>query len=522
MKILFYDCFAGVSGDMNLAAMLGLGVSPDFLRAELSKLGLDDEFRLDVGKDARNGIHGLRVDVRLAADDAAGGQHRHDGPHGHDHGGPHDHEHGHGGQQEHGHIHGGHHHEAQEKRHAHEPGPAHAQATDHGHDRHHHHYGHAQAKQHAQHHGREHVHPAGHGHDGHHPEPGQEDVHGSHEHGHSHGGSHGHAPHRNLAAIEAIIRGSSLSEPVKDTSQAIFRKVAQAEAKVHGKTVDEVHFHEVGAVDSIVDIVGAAICYHALGVDAVWASPVELGGGFVRCAHGLMPVPAPATTEILAGVPTTRGGTPHEATTPTGAAILATLATRFTATPALTLEQTAYGIGHRQTERPNILRVHLATAEAPDAPAPQAKAPDDARLLVCNIDDMTAEALGVAMDVLMDHGAMDVHFTPILMKKNRPGTTLSLLCAAADEERFKDLVFRHTTTLGIKVLRLEKTVLDRTFSRLDTPLGPVTMKHAARNGVRLRSKPELEDCRELAKRHGLSLAEVQAVVADCAGRGEKP
>ncbi|BAH75147.1 nickel pincer cofactor biosynthesis protein LarC [Solidesulfovibrio magneticus] len=485
MKILFYDCFAGVSGDMNLAAMMGLGVSPDFLRAELSKLGLDEEFRLDVGEDARNGIHGLRVDVRLTADDAAGGHHEHGEIHGHDHGGPHGHEHGHGrhhehGQeQEHGHVHGGHHHEAQAKRHAH------AAAHDHGHR---------------------------HSHDGHHHEPGQEHVHGSH--------SHGHAPHRNLAAIEAIIRGSSLSEPVQDTSLAIFRKVAEAEAKVHGKAVDEVHFHEVGAVDSIVDIVGAAICYHALGVDAVWASPVELGGGFVHCAHGLMPVPAPATTEILAGVPTTRGGTPHEATTPTGAAILATLSTRFTATPALTLEKTAYGIGHRHTERPNVLRVHLAKAEAPDATA--AKAPDDARLLVCNIDDMTAEALGVAMDVLMEHGAMDVHFTPILMKKNRPGTTLSLLCAAADEERFKDLVFRHTTTLGVKVLRLEKTVLDRTFSRLDTPLGPVTMKHAARNGVRLRSKPELEDCRELARRHGLSLAEVQAVVSQCAGRGETP
>ncbi len=432
MKILFYDCFAGVSGDMNLAAMMGLGVSPDFLRAELSKLGLNDEFRLDVGEDARNGIHGLRVDVRLTADDAAG--------------------------EEHGH--GGHH------------------------------------------------------------EPGQEHVHGSH--GHAHGDSGGHAPHRNLAAIEAIIRGSALSDAVKDTSLAIFRKVAQAEAKVHSKTVAEVHFHEVGAVDSIVDIVGAAICFHALGVDAVWASPVELGGGFVRCAHGLMPVPAPATTEILTGVPTTRGGTPHEATTPTGAAILATLTTRCTATPALTLEKTAYGIGHRQTERPNVLRVHLAMAEAPDAPPPAAKAPSDARLLVCNIDDMTAEALGVAMDVLMEHGAMDVHFTPILMKKNRPGTSLSLLCAATDEERFKDLIFRHTATLGVKVLRLEKTELDRTFSRLETPLGPVTMKHAARNGLRLRSKPELEDCRELARRHGLSLAEVQAVVAGCAGRGEKP
>lgn len=417
MKILYYDAFAGISGDMNLAALIDLGVDPDHLRAELGKLGLDEEFGLDVRADSRCGIHGTRVDVRLH-------------PHRHDHDGA-------------GHAHG---------------------------------------------------------------------------HGHDHGGHGHHHAHRGLADITAIIGQSALDRAVKDTSLALFRLVAEAEAQVHGTTVDKVHFHEVGATDSIVDLVGAAICLESLGVDAVWASPVELGAGTVRCAHGVMPVPAPATEAILHGVPTTRGGTPHEATTPTGAALLAGLAGRFVASPAMTVLRTGYGIGHRETqELPNVLRVHLAEVE----PATTTKAaPNQARLLQCNIDDMTAEALGEAMDLLMEHGAMDVHFTPIVMKKSRPATSLTLLCGAADEERFKELLFRHTTTLGVKSLAVEKTELERKFERLDTPLGSVTMKHALRDGRLLRSKPEFEDCRALARKHGLPLAEVYALVAGCRPGGD--
>jgi uncharacterized protein (DUF111 family) len=215
--------------------------------------------------------------------------------------------------------------------------------------------------------------------------------------------------------------------------------------------------------------------------------------------------------EILAGLPTTRGAVAKETTTPTGAAILAVLADRFTATPAMAVERTGYGIGHRVTDIPNVLRVYLAEAEADKAGGTVGPA----RLLQCNIDDMTAEMLGVTMDVLMEAGAMDVHFTPILMKKNRPATCLSLLCGTADEERFKALVFRHTTTLGIKSFPLEKTALDIAFERLDTPLGPVTMKNALLGGAVIRSKPELEDCRELARRHDLPLAEVYAVIGRC-------
>ncbi|KHK01713.1 hypothetical protein NY78_2801 [Desulfovibrio sp. TomC] len=310
MKILFYDCFAGISGDMNLAAMIGLGVDPESLRTELSKLGLDHEFALRVATDARHGIVGTRVDVVLTHE-AAGHDHGHAAAM-HEH--THDHHHG-----DHVHTH------------------------EHGHE-----HEHGQAHEHE--HGQAHQYEHGHG----------------HEHGQAHRGHrHAHGPNRNLANIEAIIQGSALDDAIKATSLRIFRKVAAAEARVHGKTVDEVHFHEVGATDSIVDIVGAAICFHQLGVDAVWASPVELGGGFVHCAHGCIPVPAPATMEILHGIPTTRGAVKQETATPTGAAILATLVDTFTLTPTMVTEKTAYGIGHRDMDIPNILRVHLAEVDRP-------------------------------------------------------------------------------------------------------------------------------------------------------------
>lgn len=258
---------------MNLAALIDLGVSPDYLKAELAKLAIDDEFALQCQPEKCNGIQGMQVHVHL---------------NGQQHGHSHSHEHTH----EHEHTHGA---------------PAHV-----------------------------------------------------HDHSPAHGS---HLQHRNLADIAAIITQSALADPVKQTSLNIFRRIAEAEAKVHGKALEDVHFHEVGATDSIVDIVGAAICFHALDVDAVWSSPLELGGGFVRCAHGMMPVPAPATVEILHGIPTTRGGVEHEATTPTGAAIIAALADAFTAAPTMATLSTGYGIGHRRTERPNMLRVHLAEVD---------------------------------------------------------------------------------------------------------------------------------------------------------------
>lgn len=384
MNLLYYDCFAGISGDMNLAAMIDLGVDPSFLIRELKKLGLDDEFSLAINNDSRRGIHGTRVDVVIDNN--------------------------------------------------------------------------------------------------------------TEEQGHT---------HRNLRDIEEIIERSDLASDVKTTSRNIFIRLAKAEAKVHGKGLYEIHFHEVGATDSIVDIVGAAICYHHLEVGEVWCSPVELGGGFVQCSHGLMPVPAPATLELLRGIPTTRGAVQKEMTTPTGAAILAELVDRFESQPHMTLAKTSYGIGQRDTEIPNVLRVSQGTTADIGVLTSVS-----ARLLQCNIDDMTGEMLGDAMDKLMEAGAMDVHFTSIVMKKNRPATTLSLLCGAEDEQKFKELIFRHTSTLGIKSIVIDKTVLDISFEQLETDLGSVTMKNAIIDGRVIRSKPEFEDCKRLAAQHDLTLREV--------------
>ncbi|WP_320007258.1 nickel pincer cofactor biosynthesis protein LarC [Maridesulfovibrio sp.] len=425
MNILYYDCFSGISGDMNLAAMIDLGVDPEVVKTELAKLGIEDEFSLKISRDSRKGIFGTRVDVELAH------------AHHHNHDGEHTQPHGHSHEE---HTHCGHHHE-------------------HGH---------------------------GHGHS-------------HHDHNHSH-----HHEHRNLKDIEEMISSSSLSNKVKATSLAIFKRVAEAEAKIHGSTLYEVHFHEVGATDSIIDIVGAAVCFHELEIDAVWSSAIELGGGFVDCAHGKMPVPAPATSEILAGKPTTQGAVPKETTTPTGAAILAELVDNFSESPRMIVQKTAYGIGHRDNEIPNVLRVQLAKVEEQASSLPMVPS----RMLQCNIDDMTGEMLGAALEQLMEDGAMDVHFTPIVMKKNRPATTLSLLCSAEDEEKFKRLIFKHTTTLGIKSIDIEKTVLGISFDKLETPLGTVTMKNAILDGKIVRSKPELEDCRALAKQHGIPLSEV--------------
>ena len=329
---------------------------------------------------------------------------------------------------------------------------------------------------------------------------------------------------------------SGLSEPVKQTSLRIFTRIAEAEAKVHGKPLEEVHFHEVGATDSIVDIVGAAICYHALGVDAVWASPLELGSGFVRCAHGMMPVPAPATAEILHGLPTSRGGVEHEATTPTGAAIVATLASAITAAPVMTTLKTGYGIGHRQSqrsnvERPNMLRVELAEVDeslagagssaailAAAKPAGASHAATcGACLLQCNIDDMSGELLAETMDMLFEQGAGDVYFTPVVMKKSRPGVVISVVCGESERARFTELLFRHTTTLGVKVFLHEKAMLEQSFVSVTTPLGTVRLKQALLHGKVLRSKPEFEDCKALARRHGMPLAEVYAAISKVTG-----
>lgn len=311
MKILYYDCFCGISGDMNLAALLDLGVDSDYIRRELSKLNLDSEYELIIKKDIKKGITGTRVDVVVKSEEE---RHTHHGQEA-----EHNHNHTHSQEAEHSdtHIH------------------AHSQESEHGHT---HVHAHSEEAEHS------HTHVHAH----------SQEAERHHHHEHTHHG------HRNLKDIEDIINASSLSEQVKIRSLQIFMKVAQAEAKVHGKSLYEVHFHEVGATDSIIDIVGAAIALDALKVDKVMASSIQLGGGFVKCAHGLIPVPAPATVEILQGIPVKTGIVNFETTTPTGAAILAASVDTFTDHIDFSIDKIGYGIGHRELNIPNVLRVYVS------------------------------------------------------------------------------------------------------------------------------------------------------------------
>ncbi|MDR1864064.1 MAG: nickel pincer cofactor biosynthesis protein LarC, partial [Bacteroidales bacterium] len=279
--------------------------------------------------------------------------------------------------------------------------------------------------------------------------------------------------------------------------------VARAEAKIHGKSLGEVHFHEVGAVDSIIDIVGAAICIDFLKPDRIIASPVEMGGGFVQCAHGTFPVPAPATLEIMKGKPVKLGAVPFETATPTGVAILAALADEFTETPAFTVTKTGYGIGHRDGDIPNVLRVCMG--ETGDTAAGQTV---EAAVVECNIDDMNPEYYGYVMEQLFAAGADDVFLQPVIMKKSRPSVLLSVLCAPEKTEEMKRILFTETTTLGVRCHSVKKQMLERLTETADTPWGKVGVKVARFNGKEVKSKPEYDDCAAIARKNGIPIEQV--------------
>ncbi len=397
MKILYYDCFAGISGDMNLGAMLDLGIKEDYLLSELKKLNLPG-YHIHVKKDQRRGIEGTKVDVKLS-------------------------------------------------HHSHNDDASH---------KHHDHSSHV---------------------------------------------------HRNLEDIENIINASSLNDNVKSLSKDIFLKLAKAESKVHGKQINEIHFHEVGAVDSIVDIVGAAICFNYLKVDKVLCSTVELGSGFVKCNHGTLPVPAPATAEILQNIPTKKGTLPFETTTPTGAAILATLVDEFTDNTEFTFTKAAYGIGHKEADIPNALRVFLGESKKKPSSKNDTTA-ETATIIECNIDDMNPELYDYIIEKLFKNGADDVYTTPIMMKKSRPAITLSVLCNKNQEDSILEILFTETTTLGIRKYCVDKVMLQRSFSEIDTPFGKVTVKSGLYNGKIIKAKPEYNECKKIAEEKNIPIQEI--------------
>lgn len=339
--------------------------------------------------------------------------------------------------------------------------------------------------------------PLGHGH-----------VHGGSEHGHAHGHVHGgseHAPgdhsRRTLADIEAVL--SRLPAGPREQAIAIYRRLADAEARVHGSTREAVHFHEVGADDAIIDVAATVLCLRQLGVTEVQCSALPLGSGLVRCAHGVMPVPVPAVAALVAGIPTHDNGERGELVTPTGAAILATLATRFGPMPTWRpTGAVGYGAGTREGERvPNLLRVMLGE------PVEAAHA-DEVVAIAANVDDMSPQLLAPLGEALLAAGALDFTLTPTLMKKGRPGYVLEALATPERLDALASLLFRETTTLGLRHHKLERRVLARALETVETPWGPVAVKVGRLDGATVNVAPELEACREVAARAGVPLKAV--------------
>ena len=448
MKIAYLDCFSGMSGDMFLGALVDAGISPELLAKMVEGLNLGA--RLEISKVNRSGISATKVDVfvhgekELPREEWAAGEHLHGGV-------EHSHGHSHSNDFAHGHSH------TQE----------------------------AHAHQHQ-----------------HESESSRTGVSALHQRDHAHG--------RGLKEIKALIAEATISERAKKTATAIFQALGAAEAKIHGVDIESVHFHEVGAVDAIVDIVGAAVGAEALGVDEIVCSPLNVGGGMVKCAHGEFPVPAPATVELLTEIPAYSSGIQKELVTPTGAAIVKTLATRFGAFPAMKIERSGYGAGTRDIAgHPNVVRVIVGEAVATDAASRGSTlahtASEMITVLEANLDDLNPQVFGYVMERLLEEGALDVFGMPVQMKKNRPGTLLTVLCKPEDASRLTEIVFIETSTLGVRHREQQRQTLARKWVSVATPWGDVRLKIASMNGMITSYAPEYEDCRKIAAERQMPL-----------------
>lgn len=373
------------------------------------------------------------------------------------------------------------------------------------------------AHEHDHHH--DHGHSHNHGHHHHETACGLHVHEHPHEHGHHHEHEHGHSHEgqRNFSEIKRLISRSKLSAWVKQKSIAVFARIAEAEGKIHGLPPNEVHFHEVGAVDSIVDIVGAAIALEILGKPRVLASPVTEGTGWIRCAHGRFPVPAPATLAILSarGIGVTQCEEPHELVTPTGAALLAEFTEGFGIMENLVAEKIGFGLGTRENKtRPNVLRAVLGTQ--PKAQSPKSKAnasgldweSDKVAVLETNLDDCSGEILGAFVETALSAGALDVFHTPIQMKKQRPGVLLTVLCAETDADKFSEMILRETTAFGVRKTIAERKKLRREFKDISTPHGKVSVKIGRLGGKVIQTAPEFESAKKVAAKAGVTVKQV--------------
>ncbi len=424
-KMLYFECAAGISGDMSVAALLDLGADRTALDRAIGSLSIGG-FETKISRVKKSGIDVCDFNVITEIDN-----HDHDMEYLHGHTHEHEHEH------EHEHIH--------EHEHEHE----------HGHEH-------------------EHIHEHEHMHE--------------HEHGH-----HGHT-HRGLAEITSIINSADMTDGAKALAHRIFRIIAEAEAKAHAAELENVHFHEVGAVDSIVDIIAFAVCYDDLGIGETIIPALTEGGGFVRCQHGIIPVPVPAVTNIaqMNGLTLKISGAEGELVTPTGAAIAAAVKTSDKLPRSFRVIKCGMGAGKREYEIPGILRVMIIETD------------DEESLykLETNIDDCPGEALGYVMEKLFAAGANDVYYTPVYMKKNRPAYVLSVICRADRMGECENIIFRHTTTIGIRRVRIERSVLERTSGTVRTSLGDVNVKKCG-NGDDVRVYPEYESVREICERENI-------------------
>lgn len=336
-------------------------------------------------------------------------------------------------------------------------------------------------------------------HDHHHAH--SHDHHHDHAHAHHHDHAHSHHHHASLHDIEHIVRGHlSLPTAVADNIMAVYRLIADAESKAHGKPVSEIHFHEVGTMDAIADITAVCLLMHRLAPDEIIVSPVHVGSGKAHCAHGILPVPAPATATILQNVPIYGGSIQGELCTPTGAALLKHFASRFGDMPVMRTSAIGYGMGKKDFPAANCVRALWGERSA---------ASDDVIELYCNIDDMTGEAIGYAFDKLFAAGALDVYTIPIGMKKSRPGHLLHVICREADKDALVRALFAHTTTIGIRENRFRRYTLDRRIETIETADGPVRRKCSTGYGVS-REKFEHDDLARIADAHGLNLREAEA------------
>lgn len=453
MKTLYFNCFSGASGDMLVGSLIDLGVKLSAIEWELGKLELPDKFHLHANRDQRQNVTGIKFTVHDESTHHCCG---HD--HGHDHGHSHAHEHQHG---EHSHSH------------THE----HAHGQEHSHD---HDHTHEDADD-----GSEFIHEQGHAH--------------SHDHGHTHG--------RNHEEIRKLITDSALSDFVKQRALAVFQRIAVAEGKIHGVAPEKVTFHEVGALDSIIDIISFCVGIEKLGKPRVLASPLVEGTGWVDCAHGRMPVPAPATLELLAGIPLTQVDEPHELLTPTAAALLAEFAEGFAPMQELKTEKVGYGLGTRQLQsRPNVVRAILG--DVVETSAATSEEQDTIVVLETNLDDLPGELMGDAQEKLFAAGALDVFYQPIQMKKNRPGVLLSVLASPAEADKLTDLILTHTSAFGVRRSTAERTKLRREIKTVTTPFGAVEVKLGYRGETLVQVAPEFESARKLADAKNVPLQKV--------------